>query len=163
MADKSFPVFLTHEQVKEIKAEVEDMERMLTGADENNRSDIGHFKHSAGHVTPEEVKRAIGMRKRNLRDKTPKPLTGEQANKAYAYAQKLKKMILENILTTKESDRKYQDGNDFSRAVDHAVAWEKMRIKLPGFKAEHPRNVYDYLMRRIDPDAPREDFERLRK
>lgn len=168
---KRITTAMTPEQRKEVKREIEDLTRMITAADEGRKGDVGYFRHSSSFIDPQEVKKSIILKKKRLADGTPKQFTGESANKAFRYAQNLKKWIIDNI--PKEQHVRYpkqnESGNDidnpekivsFEQSVEAIIKWQKSKVTLPGFAPIHPVDLYHHIMARIDPDAPREDFNR---
>jgi hypothetical protein len=153
---------MTPEQINEIKAEIQDIKDMMNSADENKRGDVGYFQHSGKHIVdPEDVKKAIVSRETQLRKYTPVRLTGETANKALAWAKQRRQWILDHM--PKETYAMYPRDKDsvskpadFERAVQRQVEW----AQKGGARAI---DEYHYIMRRLDPSAPREDFNRYVK
>jgi len=162
MKKKAFvpPPLMTNEQIATIKGEIADIKSMLKASDETKRSDVGYFNHSVTHLNVEEVQKAIGAREKQLKQYTPQKLKGNEANKALSRAKELKVWIRDNI--PKESFTLYprpkdpvKKTRDFERAVDRQVQWAK--------NGESAIQEYHYLMRRVDPSIPREDFSRYTK
>lgn len=162
MAEKrpfKIPELMTSEQIRDIKAEIQDLKDMRNSADESRRGDVGYFQHSGKHIVdPEDVQKAISAREAQLRKHTPQRVTGETANKLLAWAKRRRQWIIENI--PKETFAMYPRGKDsvskpmdFERAVQAQVEWDRKG----GSRAIEE---YHYAMRRLDPDAPREDFNR---
>lgn len=154
---KRIPEYMSQQELDQIKAEIKEIKAMIDSSDENKKSDVGNFEHSAKHLDIEEVKKSISHRELQLRKFTPKKFKGPQANKAYALAKKYKKWIKEHI--PKETYFTYPRGKDevgksldFQRAVDRQVSWLQNGQKYI--------TAYNYLMRRLDPDRPPEDFNK---
>jgi hypothetical protein len=153
------PAYMSPEQISAIKDEIRDIKDMMTAADENRRGDVGYFQHSGKHIVdPQDVQKAIAAREIQLRKLTPQKFTGEQANKAYAKARELRAWIERHM--PRETFVRYPSEkdpvskvHDFEKAVQRQVEWQQ--------KGQKVIDAYHYLMRRIDPDAPREDFNRL--
>jgi hypothetical protein len=149
------------EQIARIKKEIEDTERMLNSSDETRVSDVGYFEHAAKHLDIQEVRKSLAMQKKILADMTPTKFSGPKANEAYKYAKQLKQKIIEGM--PKQTFVSYPRGQDpagksfdFDRAVNEHVAWEQgggsKRIQL-----------YNNIMKRIDPNHTWEDFNRYTK
>lgn len=152
------PELMTNEQIASIKAEIEDIKQMINAGDETRRSDVGYFDHARTHLDIDEVKKAIRAREAQLEKYTPKKLTGEKANKALAYAKKLETWIAQNmpretfVLFPRDKDPSTKAA-EFERAVNRQVEWMK--------NGQRAINIYHHIMRRIDPDAPMKDFNKL--
>lgn len=149
---------MTPTQIETIKAEIAEIKAMLDADDENRKSDVGNFRHSRAHLNVEEVKESIYARTKQLEIYTPTKLTGQSANKAYAYAKQLKTWIETNMpketfVTYPREKDPASKTVDFERAVQAQVRWQEH-----GQKAIH---VYQYLMRRLDPDKLPDNFNRL--
>ena len=150
---------MTHEQIAEVKSDVEEIERMLKGSDEGNlgaeKDGVGYFRHASDRLDVAEIQKELFVKKKRLRDGTPVKLTGEASNKAYAYAQKLRKAIIANI--PKDIYIKYPkgQGNDFEKSVDQQVWWQQHGTRAI--------DTYYHWMRRVDPNYREEDFEKYRK
>lgn len=153
------PPLMTPQQIAEIKAEIQDLKDQMNNADETRRGDVGYFRHSGQHITdPEDVRKAIATRTRQLQVYTPKKLTGDTANKVLAWAKKRKEWIVANMprdtyaMYPRDKDSTTK-ASDFERAVQQQIAWKQKG-------GERAIEEYHYAMRRLDPDAPREDFNR---
>jgi hypothetical protein len=160
---KKIKEYGTPEQIERIKQEIADEERMLNADDENKRSDIGYFAHSAKRLDVKETKAAIAHKKKMLERMTPTKLTGRKADKAYEVAKKLEGWIKENQIPAREENLGYEAGNDFTRAVDRQVKWTQTRVKVGDLPPMHPVQLHRHLMRRIDPSVPYKDFGKMRK
>lgn len=148
------------EQIARVKAEIEDIERMLSSKDESARSDVGYFAHSSKRLDVEEVKKSLALKKKFLKDMTPTEFSPQKKNEAYAYAKKLKEQIINSM--PKETFVSYPRGKDpsskttdFENAVKMHMAWAK----------DGPRRVslYNDIMKRIDPNHQWEDFNKYTK
>jgi hypothetical protein len=154
------PPLMTPEQIADIKAEIKDYKDMINSADESRKGDVGYFQHSSKHIVdPEDVRKAIVSRETQLKKFTPTKITGEKANKLLAWAKNRRQWIIANM--PKETYALYPRGKDpvdkaseFERAVQRQVKWDQSG----GSKAIEE---YHYVMKRLDPDAPREDFNRF--
>lgn len=153
------PELMTPQQISDIKAEIQELKDQMNNADENRRGDVGFFAHSGNHITdPEDVRKAIATRQKQLQVYTPKKLTGDTANKVLAWAKKKREWIISNIpketfaMYPREKDPVSKAG-DFERAIQSQLRWKQMG-------GDRAIEEYHYAMRRIDPDAPREDFNR---
>lgn len=148
------------EQIARVKAEIEDIERMLSSKDENARSDVGYFEHSAKRLDVEEVRKSLALKKKFLKDMTPTELSPRKKNEAYIYAKKLKQQIIDSV--PRETFVSYPRGKDsvsktrdFEEAVKRHVEWAK----------DGPRRValFNNIMKRIDPEHRWEDFNKYTK
>ena len=113
-------VFMTPQRIKEVKAEVASLERMLRGADSG--SDIGYYDHAAKHIqNPQDVQREIRKKKKMLADHTPTKLTGPKANKLYKWAKNYEKWRKEHTISNKEVMQGYPKSDSKSADFDNAV------------------------------------------
>lgn len=144
------------EQIKRVKAEIEDIERMISSKDETARSDVGYFEHSAKRLDVDEVKKSLAMKRKMLQNMTPTKFNPRQANEAYRYAKQLKQKIIENM--PQERYVSYPRGQDpvsktkdFEDAINRQVAWTK---------AGWPKKIelFNNIMKRIDPEHRWTDF-----
>ena len=160
---KPYKKLLSRTEIADKKREVEELVRMVNGSDRN--SDVGYFRHSSDRVDAEEIGRLIHLRKRELHHGTPKKFKGKQADKALAMIKKLDKVIKEKIpkniyVTFKEQN---EGVNDFERSVKAEQEWKKCNVSFKGHKPMHITEARHYLMRRLDPDAPRKDFRQFQR
>ena len=157
---------MTPKQLSEIKAEIQDIKDMMNSADEDKRSDVGYFKHSSGHILDvEDVRKAINAREIQIRKFTPIKFTGEQANKALNNAKKIKAWIIANIpkevfVSYPREKDPVSKTMDFERAIQAQVKWQTTKIYNNKWNGQEVIAAYHYLMRRVDPDAPKEDFNK---
>lgn len=143
--------FMTPQRIKEVKSEVAELERML-------------LSDAAGkHIQdPGEVKREISKKKKMLTEFTPQKLTGQKANKAYAWARKFEVWFKEHQLPNKALHQSYPKGNDVSVDFEQAVQ-EQTRI-MGNPRIQEAIRTYKHIMRRIDPENPMiTNIERLRR
>lgn len=150
---KPVPVFMTEEQIVELKNEIAQKERMLAAADEKGaQSGVGFYEHAAKRITGiDQIKEEIAQKKRMIENGTPQKLSPTQANKAYKLAKQREEWIKAN--KPRQNYVRYPTGKDpvnrdfdFERAVKQEMDWQ---LKSPRIVAE-----YRYLMRRLDPSNP---------
>lgn len=147
-------VHCTLDQIREIEQDIAYLEKMLE-SDQAQRTpkitDVAEFKSEI------EKKRKI------LLNHKPRKLTGQKANKAYAKAKELRKIIQDAMPSRKEYYRQYPKGSegtdfDFERAVRQQIAFQTdkgMQENVRQYKA---------ILRRLDPDDPViSNIELLRK
>lgn len=153
---KPIKTFLTPQRISEIKSEIRQKEAMLN-ADRREvelADGVGYYSHIKSHLSsPTEIKQDISKLKRTLHDGTPHKYTGEQANRAYAYAKKLETWIRANIPDNRTHGTPYPEKKNtahadtsFEAAVRREMHWMKHSGRVI--------SMYRYLMRRIDPDNP---------
>jgi hypothetical protein len=148
-------VHMTEAQCKEIKEEIDSLEKMLSDPRPWVRNKI---------TDEAEVKNQIRSKKELLNNHVPHKLRGPKANRAYAEAKKLADFIREQMPSRKDYFRPYakesDDHNrqaDFERAVQQQVAFQT--------NPDVQRAVIRYkaIMRRIDPSDPSiSNIEKLR-
>ncbi len=163
---------MTHEQREEVKREIEDLTRMMNAGDEGKRGDTGYFHHSTQFIDPDDIKKAVAVKKHRIAQGTPHILKGESANKAFSSAKKLREYIINNMprdqyVRYPETDEK---GNEidtpqkihgFNQSVEAVMKWQRLKVGIPGHMKCHPMDLYYHLMSRLDSDYIREDFNRI--
>jgi len=149
------------EQIARIKKEIEDTERMLSSSDEGRVGDVGYFEHAAKHLDVDEVRKSLAMKKRMLSNMTPAKLTGPKANQAYQMAKKLKEQIIANI--PRERFVSYPREKDPSSKVTEFEQVVKRQVEWMQSGGDKKIQMYNQLMKRIDPHHGYEDFNRYVK
>ena len=156
---KALRTFLSNARIAEIKAEINEYDKMLKADDRGN---VGFLPHIRDHIqTPAEIKKEIAKRKEHLQQFSPQPFKGREADKAWAYVKKANKFMDEHRLTKNELFQKYpkkdETSTDFENAVKKQMAWQL------GIGQKVERNV-KHIMRRLDPQDPTvTNLERLRR
>lgn len=149
-------VHITPGRVAELKQEINYLEKML-------KDD----KSSKSPKIQDEVEfvAQIKKRKHELKNHMPAKLEGQQANKAYELAKKLK-VYIQNRMPSKKAYFQKQirdsDGHskhrDFEDAVNQQIAFQTDP------KIQKAVRAYKHIMSRLDPNDPRiRNIEMLRK
>lgn len=153
MGKKLKPVeFLTQENRAEIENQIKVLERQLSGGEDGNPDGVGFMKHAVEQVSePRDIQREISKKKAVLKTGTPQPFKNKhQANQAYAWAKKAEKWIKNHAPQGKDVSVRYpnpgRQEHDFARGVDKMADWMK--------NGEKVKEMYSYIMRRLDPQNP---------
>jgi len=146
MSKKKEKSFETVSNIKNIKAEIVNMERMLEADQKREQKKI---------QDPQKLKDEIKSKKKFLNEVTPKKLKGQSVNKAYKRAEQLQEVIKKEMLPENEFHRQYPKDSDgylkkqeFERAVQQQMNFQTN----PTIKKAI--SEYKTLMRTIDPDDP---------
>lgn len=149
-------VHMTEAQCREVKADIESMERMLNDPRPWVRSKI---------TDEEEIKKNIRSKMKLLQDHSPQKLKGQKANSAYAEAKKLADFIRDKMPSRKDYYRPYaKDSDNHNRQADfeRAVAQQVEFQTNPDIQRAVIR--YKNIMRRLEPENPTiSNIERLRQ
>ncbi len=129
--------YLTAPQVKAIKQEVEELERMMEGAEDGNihaeRAGVGYFAHASKHIEdPSDLIAEISKKKKVLRDFSPTQLKGIAKDKAWGKYKQVAKWIHNNMPTAREFNTWYPKGVgtakedvNFNQAVERQMQWQQ--------------------------------------
>ena len=143
----------TPQQVKEIGADINNLEKML----ESDRRSPSPKIQDVAEFTAE-----INKKKQLLKDHSPKPFRGKNKDKAWSRIKELDSYIKENMPKRKDYYRTYPKNggcdNDFERAVKHQIFCQtNKKFK----KAVEERK---YLAGRLEPHDPTiRNIENLRR
>lgn len=149
-------VYATNQQLLEAETEVKELEGML---EEDRR------RKSPRISSVEDVKKQIVKRKRFIKEFKPAKARGQNANRMYAEAKKLREEIA-NAMPTAEKyfqrDVKNSDNHtkamEFERAVQQQIKFQTS----PDMQRKVVR--YKHIMARIDPSDPTiRNIESLRR
>ena len=149
-------VHITPARIKELKQEINSLERMLKDDRASGRPKI---------QDEVEFKAQIKKRQKELDTHMPVKFTGQQANKAYDLAKKLK-VYIQNRMPSKKAYFQKQikdaDGHskyqDFENAVNQQIAFQTDP------KIQKAVRAYKYIMAKLDPNDPRvRNIEMLRR
>jgi hypothetical protein len=136
----------TLSNIRNIKAEISSMERMLEADQRSARSKI---------QDPQKIKEDIETKKKFLHEVTPKKLKGKAADKAYKRIEHLQEVIKKEMLPEKAFHTQYPKASDghlkkqeFERAVKQQIKFQTDPV------IKKAVNEYKSLMRQIDPQDP---------
>jgi len=151
---KPLKQYATPQRINEIETEIRELDNMLRG--KNPADVIGASSHFASRIDKTDVLREIGKKKKELKDFTPEPISGQEANKINAWCKQAEGWIKDRMPTRKELDRKEKDSTNFEEAVRKQLEWMK--------KGDQVVNAYRHYMRRLDPSNPTlTNIERFRR
>jgi len=149
-------VHMTEAQCREVREEIDMMEGMLNDPRPWVRNKI---------TDEAEIRKTIKSKKKLIEDHTPRKLTGQKANKAYAEAKKLADFIREQMPSRKDYFRPYaKESDDHNRQADFERAVQQ-QVKFQT-DPEIQRAIIHYknIMRRLDPSDPTiSNIEKLRR
>ena len=144
---KKFDVYLTPDEVRQTKQDIQELENMLKADELSGRNLITDKALFNAQIT---------NKKKILRKHSAKKFKSDlEANKAYARAKELEKKIKEAMPKANDYFRKYPSGKtpvnsdfDFERTVRQQIEFQTN----PDIK----RSVSEYksIMRRLDPSNP---------
>lgn len=149
-------VHITPARINELKQEINSLEKMLKDDRASGRPKI---------QDEVEFKDQIKKRQKELEEHRPKKFEGQQANKAYELAKKLKaylqkkmpskRLYFQKQIKDSDSHNKYQD---FEAAVQQQIAFQTDP------KIQKAVRAYKHIMARLDPEDPRiRNIEMLRR
>ncbi len=139
-------VHITPGRVAELKQEINTLERMLKADKVSKHPKIQDEVEFVGNIK---------KKKEELRIHAPVKLTGQNANKAYALAKKLRGILEKHMPTSKayfQDQTRDKDSHDKKRNFENAVLQQIAFQTNP--KLQMVAQRYKHLMRRIDPDDP---------
>ncbi|MFH0822269.1 MAG: hypothetical protein V2B18_05915 [Pseudomonadota bacterium] len=154
--EKSFPNLYTPADVKRIEEEIDEIERQLKPPDDS--VDVGFMSHAASKIQDKnELRKELAKRKIKKDRFTPKPFaSGQEANKALAWAKSFESWYKENGPTVREDDM-MATHPDFQKAVKHSLFLARPEV-------QQRIQVYRHLLQRLDPHNPNAgDLSRLRR
>lgn len=149
-------VHITPAQVREIKSEVNELEKMFKADQASGRPKIQNEI---------EFKAEIKKKKKVLQNHAPKKLKGPKANRAYRLAKELKKKIQAAMPSSRayfqqypKSSDKHNRQADFERTVAQQIAF------MQNSEIQRAIQQYKHILRRLDPNDPTvSNIEGLRK
>lgn len=149
-------VHMTEAQCREVKEEIASLEGMLNDPRPWVRNKI---------TDEGEVQKVIRAKKELLKNHTPRKLTGQKANRAYAEAKKLAEFIKEQMPSRNDYYRPYAKNSDnHNRQADFEKAVQQQMEFQRNKKIKEAVIRYKNIMRRLDPKDPTvSNIENLRR
>jgi len=149
-------VHITPTQIREIKSEINELEKMFKADQASGRPKIQNEI---------EFKAEIKKKKKVLQNHAPKKLKGPKANRAYKLAKELKKKIQAAMPSSRayfqqypKSSDKHTKQADFERTVAQQVAF------MQNSEIQQAVTQFKHIMRRLDSSDPTiSNIEGLRK
>jgi hypothetical protein len=149
------PIFASEEQLREVRQEIKDLERML---EEDKRRKEPKIQDVSS------VQAEILKKQQYVMRHSPTTLRGEASNKAYKEAKELEKLIKDNMLPSNKFYQKSSSDKDSHLKYRNFEDAVRQQIKFQTDpKLKQATLKYKYLMSRItggDPAAT--NLERLR-
>lgn len=145
-------VYMTPEQVNDLKTEIASLEKMLASDKASRRPKI---------QDEAEFMSDIRKKKELLKNHEPQKLTGAKASRALKRAREIESELKDSLLPRKDYYQDYPKAgfnSDFERAVNE----EMRRMRDVGYK----QKIFEYkrIMRQLDPSDPTlTNIERFRR
>ena len=140
-------VHVTPARIAELKQEINSLERMLKDDRASRNPKI---------QDEVEFRAQIKKRREELETHMPKKFEGEQANKAYALAKKLRAYLQEKMPSKRlYFQKQIKDSDSHSKYQDFETAVQQQMVFQTDPKIQKAVRAYKHIMRRLDPNDPR--------